>query len=112
MVRHSRLTRPLFGAAFLPTVSLAGACVPAQPPAEPSSSEPVFGPSDLPPGSHVLVNKNGQWLPATIVQPLGGDRFVVGYDGFGSQWNEPVGMDRIKILADAAGTSAHDYRVG
>ncbi len=48
--------------------------------------------------------------PATIAQPLGGDRFIVAYDGFGPQWNEAVGTDRIKAAAAAA--PALDYRPG
>ena len=85
------------------TATFGAACSPSTtPPPEDATGAASFGPNDLAPGTHVQVNKNGQWLPATIAQPLGGDRFIVAYDGFGPQWNEAVGMDRIKAGAAAA----------
>ncbi len=93
------------------TATFGAACTPSTTPAPTDAADTAsFGPNDLAPGIHVQVNKNGQWLPATIAQPLGGDRFIVAYDGFGPQWNEAVGTDRIKAAAAAA--PAVDYRPG
>jgi len=110
MTRH-HLARAASGAALVLTALLGAACTPSTTPAatDPSGTA-SFGPNDLAPGTHVQVNKNNQWLPATIAQPLGGDRFIVAYDGFGPQWNEAVGMDRIKA-SDVAAPAA-SYTVG
>lgn len=103
MIRPHLLARVASGAALVLTATLGAACAPTIPPAPADASGTAsFGPNDLAPGTHVTVNKNGQWLPATIAQPLGGDRFIVAYDGYGPQWNEPVGMDRIKAGAAVA----------
>jgi hypothetical protein len=105
-----------FGASILLTAAIALGCSssPTPPPSEPASPNAVFGPNDLAPGTHVLVNRQGQWLPATIVQPLGMDRFLVHYDNSSDQYNEAVGPDRIRSMgsAGAAGAAARDYRVG
>src|SRR5262245_39034009 len=96
------------------TAALAVACGSASPPpAEPTPAAPVFSPADLPPGTHVQVSRAGQWYPATIVQSVGPDKFMVSYDGYPPQYNEAVGSDRIK--APAAGGApgvARDYKVG
>ncbi len=110
MIRPLLLARAASGTALVLAAALGAACTPSTTPAptDPNAAA-SFGPSDLSPGTHVTVNKNGQWLPGTIVQPLGTDRFIVGYDGFGPQWNEPVGMDRIKT---GSAVAAVDYHVG
>jgi hypothetical protein len=110
MSRH-HLARAASGTALVLTALLGAACTPTTttPPTDPSGTA-SFGPSDLAPGTHVQVSKNNQWLPATIAQPIGGDRFIVAYDGFGPQWNEAVGMDRIKA-GDAAAPAA-SYSAG
>ena len=111
MIRHHLLARAASGVALVLAATFGAACTPSTtPPPEDATGAASFGPNDLAPGTHVQVNKNGQWLPATIAQPLGGDRFIVAYDGFGPQWNEAVGMDRIKAGATAA--PAADYRPG
>ncbi len=103
MIRHLLLARAASGVALVLTATFGAACTPATTPAPVDASGAAsFGPNDLSPGTHVTVNKNGQWLPGEIVQPLGSDRFMVSYDGFGPQWNEPVGMDRIKAGAAVA----------
>jgi hypothetical protein len=103
MIRHHLLARAASGAALVLTATFGAACTPSATPAPTDASGTAsFGPNDLAPGTHVTVNKNGQWLPATIAQPLGGDRFIVAYDGFGPQWNEAVGLDRIKAGAAVA----------
>jgi hypothetical protein len=73
----------------------------------------------MPPGTHVLVARQGQWLPASIVQPQPEGRFLIHYDGTSDQWNEVVGLDRIKTVSGGApgapGVQAgppKDYRPG
>ncbi len=108
MIRPHLLARAASGAVLVLTATFGAACTPSTTPAPTDASGTAsFGPNDLAPGTHVTVNKNGQWLPATIAQPLGGDRFIVAYDGFGAQWNEAVGMDRIKAGAAVAPTEYH-----
>jgi hypothetical protein len=110
MIRHHLFARATSGAALVLAAAFGAACTPSTTPAPVDESAGAsFGPNDLSPGTHVTVNKNGQWLPGTIVQPLGADRFTVAYDGFGPQWNEAVGMDRIKA---GAATAAVDYHPG
>lgn len=83
------------------------------PPADPSTATGMFGPNDMAPGTRVEINRGGQWYPGAIVQPLGGDRFVVSYDGAGPQYNEAVGLDRIHTLgAGGAPVVPRDYHVG
>src|SRR5690242_3633792 len=98
LANGGEIRRPsiVVGCAIVLAAALSVGCTPATsgPPAtQPTPS--AFGPNDLPPGAHVQVNRQGQWLAATIVQPLGGDRFLIHYEGAADQWNEPVGMDRI-----------------
>jgi Agenet domain len=109
MIRN-RLLAP---AALALSSALGIACTPTTTttPADPSTDAATFGSGDLPPGSHVQVNKNGQWLPAKIVQPLGGGRFIVGYDGYGTEWNEAVAQERIRTPG-APPPAARDYRAG
>ena len=108
MIRHHLFARATSGAAFVLAAALGSACTPSTTPAPVDESAGAsFGPNDLSPGTHVTVNKNGQWLPGTIVQPMGSDRFMVAYDGFGPQWNEAVGMDRIKAGAAVATVDFH-----
>jgi hypothetical protein len=107
MIRHHLLARAASGAALVLTATFGAACTPASTPAPVDASGAAsFGPNDLAPGTHVTINKNGQWLPGTVVQPLG-DRFIVSYDGFGPQWNEPVGIDRIKAGAAVTAVELH-----
>jgi hypothetical protein len=116
MIRnHSlSLTRGLAGAALV-AAALATGCSPstATPAADPSTAVAGFGGNDLPPGTKVQVARQGQWYPATIVQPLGEGRFMIHYDNTGNEWNEPVGLDRIKTLgAGPTAGPARDYRPG
>lgn len=109
-------------AVVLATLSSLGcSSSPTPPAADPQAAAASFGPNDLPPGTRVQVNRQGQWLPATIVQPLGGDRFLIHYEGAGDQWNEPVGLDRIRATPGGAAAAAtppanpglpRDYRAG
>jgi hypothetical protein len=113
MIRIHSLPRVGVTAGAILVAALTAACSPstqAQPPADPSNAVPTFGANDMPPGTKVMVARQGQWLPATIVQPLAEGRFLVHYDNTGNEWNEVVGPDRIKSNGPAG--PARDYRPG
>lgn len=38
-----------------------------------------------------------KWYPGKILE-LKGDKYLVSYDGFGAEWNEEVGLERLKKL--------------
>ncbi len=39
-----------------------------------------------------------KWYPGKIMEVLGNNIFKVSYDGFGAEWDEEVGLDRLKKL--------------
>jgi hypothetical protein len=39
-----------------------------------------------------------KWYPGKIIEVLGNNTFKVSYDGFDAEWDEEVGLDRIKKL--------------
>ena len=43
----------------------------------------------------VEVQWRGSWLPAVVLERRG-ERWLVHYDGFGNDWDEVVGSDRIR----------------
>jgi RNA binding activity-knot of a chromodomain len=45
---------------------------------------------------HVRVEWHGQIYPATVKAIVGQERYLVGYDGYGPEWNEIVGPPRIQ----------------
>lgn len=45
----------------------------------------------------VEVEWHGSWWPATLLAPRG-DKWLVHYDGYGADWDEIVGEDRIREL--------------
>jgi hypothetical protein len=96
--------------------ALTVACSPSTstPAADPSGAVPTFGAGDLPPGSRVQVARQGQWLPATIVQPLAEGRFLIHYDNTGNEWNEVVGPDRLRTGSPGGPNAgpASDYKPG
>ncbi|MFT3764232.1 MAG: hypothetical protein QM820_01730 [Minicystis sp.] len=102
----------LAGAIFVASFTAACSSSTPTPAADPSSAVPTFGANDMPPGTKVLVARQGNWLPASIVQPLGEGRFLVHYDNSGNEWNEVVGPDRIKAAGGGAAGAAHDYKPG
>jgi hypothetical protein len=113
-LRSRRAPRPLHAGLIL-SAALAVACSSSTtpPPADTPNATGMFGPNDLAPGTRVEINRGGQWYPGTIVQPLGGERFVVSYDGAPPEFNEAVGMDRIHTVASGASPGvARDYRIG
>ena len=42
------------------------------------------------------VNYQGKWWPAEIMAVEAGDRYKIHYDGYGANWDETVGTDRLK----------------
>jgi hypothetical protein len=76
---------------------------------EPQTPPPAAANPDFATGAKVEVQRNRQWFPATVIQPFG-DRFLIHYEGFGNEWNETVGLDRIRALPGPG--SARDYKVG
>jgi hypothetical protein len=48
------------------------------------------------PGAHVRVEWHGQIYPATIKGIVGQEKYHVGYDGYGPEWDEIVGLSRIQ----------------
>lgn len=111
MKRIDSVPRASVIAAAIFAASFTAACSPSTtPPAADPSAVPSFGANDMPPGTKVLVARQGQWLPATVVQPLQEGRFLIHYDNTDKQWDEVVGPDRIKPAAGAG--AALDYRPG
>jgi hypothetical protein len=46
-------------------------------------------------GERVRVEWHGSIYPATIIGVLGDDRYRVHYEGYGDEWDEDVGLNRI-----------------
>jgi hypothetical protein len=44
----------------------------------------------------VEVEWHGSWWPAVVVEKRGGSRWLVHYEGYGDDWDEVVGSDRIR----------------
>lgn len=53
------------------------------------------GPSDRRP---VLVQWGSSWWPARVVRTVGEHAWAITYEGYGAEWNEVVGPDRIRRL--------------
>lgn len=47
-------------------------------------------------GDHVRVEWHGQIYPATINGIVGHEKYRVRYDGYGQEWDEIVGLNRIQ----------------
>ncbi|MBK8252735.1 MAG: hypothetical protein IPK82_08710 [Polyangiaceae bacterium] len=50
----------------------------------------------VPAGMQVLANRQGQWLPATVVRQTSATSVVVHYDGTPAEWDEDVPFERVK----------------
>lgn len=61
--------------------------------AAPASSAP---PSFYRVGDRVRVEWQRSIYNATIVEVLGSERYRVRYDGYGNEWDEDIGLDRIR----------------
>jgi hypothetical protein len=57
------------------------------------SSSPAVG---FRAGERVRVEWHGSIYLATILEVLGPDRYRVHYDGFGNEWDENVGLNRLQ----------------
>lgn len=44
----------------------------------------------------VEVEWRGRWWPAIVMERRGGSRFLVHYTGYGDEWNEVVGVERVR----------------
>ncbi|WP_104981671.1 agenet domain-containing protein [Sorangium cellulosum] len=88
---------------------LVAACAPACGARQAEQPAPLAAAPQLAPGTPLLVERGGLWLPATVVGALGPDRVIVHYDGTDPAWDEPVSFDRIRAAPPAG---AADYRAG
>lgn len=61
-------------------------------------SYPVWGAKD-----EVDVEWRGRWWPATVLDRRGVGRYLVHYEGYGDEWDEVVGPERIRLRT--AGTA-------
>jgi hypothetical protein len=62
-----------------------------------ASASPDAGPRSVyREGERVRVEWHGSLYPATIMGVLGDDRYRVHYEGYGSEWDEDVGLNRIQ----------------
>lgn len=48
------------------------------------------------PGDLVEVEWRGSWWPAVLVERRG-DLWLIHYEGYGDEWDETVGPDRIRL---------------
>jgi hypothetical protein len=47
-------------------------------------------------GDHVRVEWSGRYYPAQIVDVVGKERYRVHYEGYGTEWDENVSLNRIQ----------------
>jgi hypothetical protein len=47
-------------------------------------------------GGHVRVEWHGQMYPATITGIVGQERYRVSFDGYGTEWDDIVGLSRMQ----------------
>lgn len=52
--------------------------------------------AELPAGTSVMVLWQGEWWPATVLKSRGA-RYYINYDGYGANFDEWVGQDRLKL---------------
>jgi hypothetical protein len=62
---------------------------------------PFVGASGHAIGEAVIVDVNGQPLPAKVIAASAADRWVVRFDGYGAQYDQEVGVDRIRAAPPA-----------
>lgn len=67
----------------------------AEPAGSGSSSDKSFPTWDA--KDEVDVEWRGRWWPATVLDRKGSGRYLVHYDGFGEEWDEVVGPERIRL---------------
>jgi len=78
--------------------------------ASPSTETPGSGAADFTPtvphGTTVFVNRQGQWLPATVVQHTGPTTVTVHYEGMPTEWDEDVQFERVRSRPAPPGAAA------
>lgn len=47
-------------------------------------------------GDHLRIEFHGHIYPATVIGIVGQERYRVHYDGYGSEWDETIGRERIQ----------------
>ncbi|HEY4119566.1 MAG TPA: hypothetical protein VGM56_16975, partial [Byssovorax sp.] len=52
---------------------------------------------DFPVGARVEVQRFGKWFPATVLVSNAG-KWKIHYEGFGAEWDEVVGTDRVRAV--------------
>lgn len=61
----------------------------------PTIQRPAVG--QLAVGDPIQVRWGGRWWPATVIRLGGQGRYGIHYDGYGPEWDEVVGLDRIRL---------------
>lgn len=84
-------TRILFLASLAAVLALSVVATPAS--AQNASSPPP--PPNFAAGDLVDVEFTGGWYPATVLSVIAG-RWEIAYDGYGADWHQLVGPDRIR----------------
>ena len=112
-MRRAALALALTLTALTALASLAS-CAPAKsapPPGDPGQGA-LFNREtvSIAPGTPVLVERGGYWLPATVTGRAAGDRVIVRYDGYSAEFDETVPIQRIRPGVAAAAPA--DYQVG
>jgi len=100
MMRAAMRPRRLFastGLIFALSAFAAAGCSPRGESSAPAATPPPAAQAEFAAGTKVEVQRNGKWLAATVVQPFG-DRWLVTYEGWGPEWNEQVGSDRLRAV--------------
>ena len=89
--------RPRGGAAAVAAPAAPAAAAPTAPPAAAAPAAPPAAPNPCPMGGSVSVLWNGDWYNATIeAGPNAMGQCYIGYDGWGDEWDEWVGSDRMR----------------
>jgi hypothetical protein len=85
-----------------PTISAASPSPPPPPRGKPGASASASAravpeaPSVYRVGDRVRVEWHGSIYPAAIIAVLGDDRYRVHYEGYGDEWDESIGLNRIQ----------------
>jgi len=56
----------------------------------------------------IEVEWRGRWWPAIVMDRRGGGRFLVHYTGYGDEWDEVVGIERIRARGATEQAEAND----
>ena len=75
-------------------LGIAGCAPRAEEAPAPAAPAPTL---DFPVGARVEVQRFGKWFPATVLVSNAG-KWKIHYEGFGAEWDELVGTDRIRAV--------------